>query len=75
MDQMQESMEQSENSVPERAEKALDAAYERSLAAGHPVLVISNDHLVRINPDHSRTVLRAVPKRYRIAKGTKLKIR
>jgi hypothetical protein len=59
--------DEQENGVPEQAVQALTAAQQRASLAGHPVVLVQNGFLVRIDRSGT-TVLRQLParKKYKI---------
>jgi hypothetical protein len=61
-----EEMDLEDADVPERAVAALYAASLRSIAAGHPQVVVQNGELVRITPE-GVTVLKKVRSRIPVA--------
>lgn len=64
-----------EELMPERAAQAVEAAYKESITAGHTVLIVANDTLYSVSPDQTRTAIKAVPKRTKVVKGTRIKLR
>ena len=66
-------MAYSERAV-ERLERAVKAAYKRNLNAGQTILIVANGILYRVQSDLSRTAIKSVPKRFKIPKGTKIKL-
>jgi predicted dinucleotide-utilizing enzyme len=63
-----------ERAVPERASKAIKAAYKEALHAGQDVLIVSNAKLYKIKPDGQREFIRDVPKRVAVTKGQKIRL-
>ena len=70
----EKAVERLERTVPERAARAVKAAYKHNLNAGQTVLIVSNGILYSVQPDMRRIAIKSVPKRFKIAKGTKIKL-
>ena len=63
-----------ESAVPEKASRAIKAAYKDALNAGHVVLIVNNGGLYRVKPDGLREFVREVPKRIAVTKGQKIRL-
>jgi|GEM_PF-3636637 len=64
-----------DKAMPSSAADAVRKAYVKALNAGHPVLIIEGDKLIRVNADNSRTFIRNVEAPVQIPKGTTYKIK
>jgi len=65
-----EELDALEETIPELAVKALNAATQRALASGHSVVMIVNDELVRIDAQGT-TVLKKMPPRFKVTERIK----
>lgn len=63
-----------EIAVPEKASKAIKAAYKQALNAGQAVLIVLDGALYRVNPTGEREFIRPVPKRIAVTKGQKIRL-
>lgn len=63
-----------EQLVPEKAAKAVKAAYKRALNKAGGVLVVEDGTIYRVTSDGTRSVVKRVDKKIPVKKGTKLKI-
>jgi len=65
-----EELDALEETIPELAVKALNAAQQRAEASGHDIVVVVGNELVRIGPGGT-TVLKTLPEQPRMTEMTK----
>jgi len=67
--------EKMERQIPDKAAKAIKAAYKLALNSGDTVLAASNGLLYQVSVDGKKTVVKTIGKPFPVAIGTKRRIR
>ena len=68
-------MDRDEEMIPKFAAAATHAAYLRSVAAGHTLVMVKNGVLVRVERDGSEIPLRALSAKHRVKPGEVFRIK
>ena len=66
----EQEIDEIEAELPKLAVEALNAAHQRAVASGRPVVVVEGREVVRIGP-HGREVLKTLPPRLEVTVTTK----
>ncbi|MFL5342834.1 MAG: hypothetical protein ACJ8F7_22090 [Gemmataceae bacterium] len=56
-----------EKRLPQRAVAALDAAHQRAVASGLPLVLVIGDSLYRVNPSGEKEFIHALPPRLKVS--------
>ena len=63
-----------EQAIPELADAAFNRAYWEAIAAGFIVLETEGEQLVEIHPNGTKKVIKQIPPRVPVKKGSKIEI-